>query len=81
MLTRQFQKLKKCWLRQRKKIESGQKSLTKASNSYPAVHHKVNELAKRIRELNEEADINEIITLLQNNPEAEESFFLQSLLC
>lgn len=56
-------------------IAEGQDILEYMMNEYPYVNQKVNEMAERIREIQGETDINEIIDLLKNDPAAEENFF------
>ncbi|KGX87573.1 YhgE/Pip domain-containing protein [Pontibacillus litoralis] len=56
-------------------LAEGQEIVDFMLNEYPYVNDKVNHLADNIREFQGETDINEIIELLQNNPEAEQSFF------
>ncbi|MEK4426078.1 YhgE/Pip domain-containing protein [Solibacillus sp. FSL K6-1523] len=50
-------------------------TIEKAIAEYPYVSEKVNHLAAKIRNSQGEMDINEIIQLLQNDPNAEKSFF------
>ncbi|WP_391119454.1 YhgE/Pip family protein [Psychrobacillus sp. L3] len=56
-------------------INEGKKTLDYAVSQYPYISHKVNELAERIKKVQGETNINEIIELLRNDPEAERSFF------
>ncbi|HLR62070.1 MAG TPA: YhgE/Pip domain-containing protein [Lentibacillus sp.] len=56
-------------------IGEGQEMLNTILGEYPYVNSKVNELADKIRDIQGETDINEIIELLRNDPEAERSFF------
>ena len=56
-------------------IGEGQDILAYMLNEYPYVNDKVNQLAERIREIQGETDINDIIELLKNDPMAEQSFF------
>ncbi|MCA1022005.1 YhgE/Pip domain-containing protein [Halobacillus litoralis] len=56
-------------------IAEGQDILEYMMNEYPYVNQKVNEMADRIRDIQGETDINEIIELLKNDPSAEENFF------
>lgn len=56
-------------------IGQGRDYLNTILGEYPYVHDKVNNLADRIRDVQSEADINEIIELLRNDPEAERGFF------
>lgn len=56
-------------------LDDGGNLLEDVLGEYPYVNDKITELADRIREIQEETDIHEIIELLQNDPEAEEGFF------
>ncbi|MGM8213119.1 YhgE/Pip family protein [Virgibacillus sp. W0430] len=56
-------------------LATGKRSLETVMDEMPYVNHKVNELAERIRDIQAETDINEIIELLKNDPEAERGFF------
>ncbi|MBY7145031.1 YhgE/Pip domain-containing protein [Virgibacillus sp. NKC19-3] len=56
-------------------LAEGKGTLESVLGEYPYVYSKVTELADRIRNLQDETDINEIIQLLQNDPEAESGFF------
>ncbi|GGJ88203.1 phage infection protein [Lentibacillus kapialis] len=56
-------------------IGEGQDTLNTILSEYPYVNDKVNELADKIRKIQGETDINEIIELLRNDPESERSFF------
>lgn len=58
-------------------LGEGKGMLEKVQNEFPYVNDKVNELADRIREIQGETDIGEIIELLQNDPEAEQGFFAE----
>lgn len=59
------------------RLDEGKKVLDDVLNEFPYVNDKVTELANRIRELQSEADVNEIIELLKNNPKAEKGFFAE----
>ncbi|MDQ0233158.1 YhgE/Pip domain-containing protein [Metabacillus malikii] len=61
-------------------LSEGQEALEYILNEYPYVNVKVNELADRIREIQKEADLDSIIDLLKNDPEAEKSFFTEPVL-
>src|SRR5699024_11098376 len=63
-----------------KDIDEGEESLETVLNEYPYVNDKVGELADKLRDIKEEADINEIIELLQNDPEAGKVFFSEPVL-
>lgn len=56
-------------------LSEGEQGIEEALNQYPYVYTKITELADRIRSVQGETDINEIIDLLLNDPEAEKSFF------
>ncbi|WP_179860764.1 YhgE/Pip domain-containing protein [Sporosarcina koreensis] len=56
-------------------LDEGKATIEKAVAQYPFISEKVNELADRIRSTQGETDINEIIKLLQNDPNAEKTFF------
>ncbi|MUV36471.1 Phage infection protein [Lentibacillus sp. JNUCC-1] len=56
-------------------LADGEDMLQKVKKEYPYINTKINELADRIREVQGQTDVNEIISLLQNDPEAESSFF------
>lgn len=56
-------------------LGEGEETLKNIVGEYPYINDKVKQLADRIREIQGETDINEIIELLQNDPEAEKGFF------
>ncbi|MCP3738094.1 YhgE/Pip family protein [Rossellomorea sp. BNER] len=56
-------------------LGEGEETLKYIIGEFPYVNDKINQLADRIREIQGETDINEIIELLQNDPEAEKGFF------
>jgi putative membrane protein len=56
-------------------LGEGVETLKYIIGEFPYVNDKINQLADRIREIQGETDINEIIELLQNDPEAEKGFF------
>lgn len=58
-------------------LGEGKDTLEHVLGQFPYVNDKVNQLADRIRDIQGETDINEIIQLLQNDPEAERGFFAQ----
>ena len=60
-------------------IGEGQDILAYMLNEYPYVNDKVNQLADRIREIQGETDMHEIIELLKNDPMAEQSFFAEPI--
>ncbi|MEK3934938.1 YhgE/Pip domain-containing protein [Sporosarcina sp. FSL W7-1349] len=57
------------------RISEGQTMIKDALGKYPVVHTRVNELASRLQQLQDETDLQEIIELLRNDPEAERNFF------
>lgn len=56
-------------------LDEGEDLLEDVLAEYPYVYDKVTELADKIRDIQNEADIHEIIDLLQNDPDAEKGFF------
>ncbi|ATP39527.1 phage infection protein [Solibacillus sp. R5-41] len=56
-------------------IKEGKTTLDHALTQYPYVYDKVNELADTLRKVQGETNLNEIIQLLRNDPQAERSFF------
>lgn len=56
-------------------LGEGEKTLKHIIGEFPYISEKINQLADRIRDIQGETDINEIIELLQNDPEAEKGFF------
>lgn len=58
-------------------LGDGQALLTTVLNEYPYVNDKVKETAERIRDVESETDVNEIIELLKNDPDLEKSFFAE----
>lgn len=58
-------------------LGEGKDKLNYISGQFPYVNTKVKELADRIREIQGETDISEIIKLLQNDPNAENNFFAE----
>lgn len=58
-------------------LDDGKGLLKDVLAEYPYVNDKVGELADKIRDIKDEADINEIIDLLQNDPESEKGFFAE----
>ncbi|MFS0646317.1 YhgE/Pip family protein [Siminovitchia sp. 179-K 8D1 HS] len=63
-----------------KNLGKGKEALVYAHGQFPYVNEKVNELADKIRKLQGETDINEIIQLLLNDPRAEKNFFEEPVL-
>lgn len=62
------------------KANKGKQSLEKGLQHYPSVESKINNLADQIRLLQSEADLQEIIELLLNDPDQEKSFFREPVL-
>src|SRR5699024_4450561 len=56
-------------------LGEGQEVLSEVLGEFPFVQDKVNETAKRIRGLEDEANLGDIIELLKNNPKQERGFF------
>lgn len=61
-------------------LQEGKNTIVAARNQYPYLNQKVHELAKKIRDLNQKADINDMIELLRNDPEAERGFFAEPVI-
>lgn len=61
-------------------LDNGDDLLEEVLAEYPYVNDKVGELANNIRNIQAQADINEIIELLQNDPETERGFFTEPVL-
>lgn len=58
-----------------RELAEGKETIEKAVAEYPYVSEKVNQLAEKIRNIQGETDINKIIQLLKNDPDAEKTFF------
>ncbi|WP_163581012.1 YhgE/Pip domain-containing protein [Gracilibacillus saliphilus] len=56
-------------------LTDGEEMLQNVLAEYPYIHSKINELADKIRSVEGETDLEEIIDLLQNDPDAERTFF------
>ncbi|MEI3612549.1 YhgE/Pip domain-containing protein [Pseudogracilibacillus sp. SO30301A] len=56
-------------------LGEGKGMLKSVLGEFPYINDKVKEVANRIRKLQAEADVYDIIQLLRNNPEAERGFF------
>ncbi|WP_018932494.1 YhgE/Pip domain-containing protein [Gracilibacillus lacisalsi] len=56
-------------------LTDGEEMLESVLAEYPYIHSKINELADKIRSVEGDTDLEEIIDLLQNDPDAERSFF------
>lgn len=63
-----------------KSLDDGEDLLEEVLAEYPYVNDKVAELASNLRAIQAEADINEIIELLKNDPEAERGFLTEPVL-
>ncbi|HHY22165.1 MAG TPA: YhgE/Pip domain-containing protein [Bacilli bacterium] len=61
-------------------IATGKEGLAKTNEVFPEVKDKVLELAKRIRELEEKGDLDQLINLMKNDPSAESDFFAEPIL-
>src|SRR5699024_5525206 len=62
------------------KIDEGQEALDTLFSVYPQVQDRVNTLADTIREVQDEADMQEIVDLLLNDPEKEKGFFAEPVM-
>ncbi|MEH7353795.1 YhgE/Pip domain-containing protein [Neobacillus drentensis] len=60
-----------------KRLDDGKKILDYSLAQYPYVHEKVGQLADKIRKLEKEANIHDIINTLKNDPQAEKGFFAE----
>ncbi|ETT85644.1 YhgE/Pip domain-containing protein [Viridibacillus sp. FSL R5-0477] len=60
-------------------ISEAKSGLNTALGQYPYVNTKVKELANKIRDFEKETDLNSVIQLLINDPNAEKSFFEQPI--
>ncbi|WP_339227446.1 YhgE/Pip domain-containing protein [Oceanobacillus sp. FSL K6-2867] len=60
-------------------LAEGKELLENILGEYPYVNDKINEIADRIRQIEGETDLEEIIQLLQNDPDAEKSFFSEPI--
>src|SRR5690625_2705562 len=58
-------------------LHEGQGMLDSVLNQFPYVNDKVKEVANEIRRIQSEADVHDIIQLLQNDPEKERGFFAE----
>lgn len=58
-------------------LDEGQELLTYVLKEFPYVNDKVKETAKRIRDIESETDLNEVIDLLKNDPDLEKGFFAE----
>lgn len=58
-------------------LHEGQEMLDYVLNQFPYVNDKVTEVANEIRRIQSEADVYDIIQLLQNDPEKEQGFFAE----
>ncbi|MEH7384600.1 YhgE/Pip domain-containing protein [Bacillus sp. JJ1521] len=58
-------------------LQEGKNIIGAARNQYPYLNQKVNDLAGKIRDLNQKANINDVIELLRNDPEVECGFFAE----
>lgn len=61
-------------------LHDGQKMLAEVLEVFPTVQEKVTGLANQVRMLQGEADLQDIIKLLQNDPDKERSFFAEPVL-
>lgn len=61
----------------RNHLGDGQELLTYVLNEFPFVNDKVKETAGKIRNIESETDLNEVINLLKNDPDMEKGFFAE----
>lgn len=55
-------------------VGKGKDGLVKANEAFPEAKEKINEIAKRIRILEEKGDFDQVVRLLKNDPTAESEF-------
>lgn len=60
-------------------LGEGKELLESILGEYPYVNSKIKEIADRIRQIQGETDLEEIIQLLQNDPDAEKGFFSEPI--
>ncbi|WP_169084213.1 YhgE/Pip domain-containing protein [Paenibacillus sp. PL91] len=60
-----------------KGLELGSKELAKIQKNLPAAEQKIKDFAQRIRELEKEGNLNELVDLLKNDAEREGAFFAE----
>lgn len=58
-------------------LGDGKELLDDVLAEYPYVNDKITELANRVRSVQDEVDLQEVIDLLQNDPESERGFFAE----
>lgn len=58
-------------------LTRGEELLDELLKEFPYVNDKVTELAKRIRKVQDQVDINQIIELLKQDPDSDKSFFTE----
>ncbi|OMF37309.1 YhgE/Pip [Paenibacillus sp. FSL H8-0548] len=63
-----------------KGLEAGSKELVKIQQGLPAAEQRIKDFAKRIRELEKEGNLNELIDLLKNDAEREGAFFAEPVI-
>lgn len=61
-------------------LDRAEELLEEALGEFPYVNTKVGELADRIRRVQDEVDINQIIELLKQDPDSDKSFFTEPVL-
>lgn len=70
-----FPEIESILKRTQESLTDGETALEFVQGEFPYVNQKVLEMADRIRKLQDETNLNEIIELLKNDPESEENFF------
>src|SRR5699024_7693992 len=70
-------KVKKILASTKENLHDGKDVLQDALKEYPYVNEKIGEVADKIRDAQDETDIETIIDLLKNDPESEKGFFAE----
>ena len=70
-------KVKKILASTKENLHDGKDVLQDALKEYPYVNEKIGEVADKIRDAQDETDIETIIELLKNDPESEKGFFAE----
>lgn len=63
-----------------KGLETGSKELAKIKQNLPAAEQRVKDFAQRIRDLEKEGNLNELVDLLKNDAEREGAFFAEPVI-
>lgn len=66
--------------RTQENLKDGQVLLSDVMNEYPYVYGKIQEISERVQEMDEKMDLEELINLLQHDPDDETNFFERPVL-